>query len=123
MVDKFKQILEKLKEKGKVSLFVVLRMDDFVDKWSVVICSDWAKAGDEASFKEIVDIMSSILNTEERQLIARVGIFNKDDYVAKLFLPYKKGSEIKEKTQINGFVVYEGYVLESSDENEKTSTE
>jgi biotin synthase-like enzyme len=122
MVEKFKLITDKLKEKGNVSLFVVLRMDDFIDKWSVVLCADWAKPRDEQSFNEVVRIFKEVLQGEELQTIARIGIFDLNDYIPQLFIKFKTGYEIKQETKINGFVVYEGYVLESANETPTVET-
>lgn len=114
MVEKFKQILEKLKEKGEVSLFAVIKMDELADRWSIAISADWALEDRKKSFNEIFDIFTSVLNKEEWELIARIGLFDKNDHIAKVFLQFKEGTEIKEVTQINGFTVYEAYILASS---------
>ena len=117
MVDKFKTILAELEKDDKVLLFVVLKMDDFVDKWSVVICADKLKPGDGESFQKVFKIFDKILIAEEKTQIARIGIFYKNDYVPQLFSKFRTGDEIKEKTKINGFEVYEGYILKSDIEN------
>ncbi|MEK7079115.1 MAG: hypothetical protein AAB929_03515 [Patescibacteria group bacterium] len=115
MVDKFRQILDELKKKGHVSLFAVFKMDEFADRWSIAICADWIR-DKKKGFNEVVDIILNILSKEEWDLIARVGVFDKEEYITRVFSQFRSGTVIKEKQQVNGFTIYEGYILASNDE-------
>jgi hypothetical protein len=114
MVEKFKQILAELEKKGKISLFAVLKMDNYVDKWSIVLCGENLIPGNKESFSSVVKTFNNLLTEDEKNLIARLGIFDVDDYIPQLFVNYKSGTEILKETKINGFVVYEGYILVSN---------
>ena len=114
MVEKFKQILAALQQQGKISLFVVLKMDDYVNSWSIVVCGENLRAGDKDSFSQVVRVFNDLLSKEEKSSIARIGIFNESDYIPQLFANYKDGTEILKETKINGFVVYEGHILISN---------
>ena len=42
MVEKFRQILVKiLNEKGDINLFAILKMDEFTDRWTVLLSAPW----------------------------------------------------------------------------------
>ena len=118
MIDKFRKILDELKKKGNVSLFAVFKMDEFADRWSVAICADWV-TDKKKGFSEIVDIILSILSKEEWDLVARVGVFDRKEYIARVFSQFKPGTVIKEKQQVNGFIIYEGYILASNNDEER----
>lgn len=114
MVDKFKKLMDEIiATKGHVTLFAVVKMDDLTDKWSIMLAAPWA---DEAHRKEAFNFVFRLLpkhfNDEERNLIARIGIFDKSEHIIELLLQYKKGAVI-ENERINGNVVHHAYVLES----------
>lgn len=115
MKEKLNKILEELKKKGKIYLFAALKMDEYANKWSIAICTDWSLKDKQKSFKEIVDIFIRNLNKEEWDTIARIGNFDKEEHLIQLLLKLKKGFEFKEETKINGFTIFYGYILESND--------
>lgn len=112
MVDKFKKILTKLKEKGDIILFAVMRMDEQEDKWSVAISANWTEKDEKKVFQDVVNIFVECLDKEEQHKIARLGIFKKDENIAKIFLKYKLGTELHGE-KVNGFFIHEGYILAS----------
>lgn len=114
MVEKFKNILLILEDSHEVFMFALLKMDDFVDKWSVVVSAEGLDENDDKSFDEVFELFNKTLSVEERNSIARLGIFNKGNYIPTLFSKYKTGDEINEETKINGFTVYKGYILKSN---------
>jgi hypothetical protein len=118
MVEKFKQILKKMEDgKGRVILFAVIKTDDLSDKWSVILCAGWANAENrDEVFKFIVDLFKTTLTAEENESIARIAIYQKDNYVVKSLLAFRTGFVIKEETKINGFTTHEGYILASNSE-------
>lgn len=113
MVDKFKQIAAIIeKEKGKVSLFATLKMDNFTDKWTVILSAAWISTENR---KEIFDYLRKLIidkfSLEERAAIARIGIFPLDTNIIRSLLEYRSGTVINENVQINGNLVYEGNII------------
>ncbi|MBI2009484.1 hypothetical protein HYS84_03735 [Candidatus Saccharibacteria bacterium] len=118
MVEKIKTILKELKKANKpVSLLAILKMDDVTDRWSVVYsASDLQDAKKRnAMFRHLVDLLIKYLSKAELQEIARVGVFPLDNHLVQNLMKYKKGYSFQEPTPINGNVVHEGHILESSD--------
>lgn len=116
MVDKFRDILQTVvKEKGKVTLFAIMKVDELTDKWSVILCAPWAT---ETNLQEIFGYVKNLLDSklipEEKATIARIGIYQKNEYVTQSLLQFTEGTSIKEDTKINGFVIHEAYILASN---------
>ncbi len=115
MVEKFKKILaDIITTKGAVTLFAVMKMDDLTDKWSIILAAPWA---DNAHRKEAFDFVFGLLpkyidTVEERNLVARIGIFEKNEHLIQVLLQYKKDSII-ENEKVNGNFVHLAYILES----------
>ena len=88
MVEKFNEILKEIEEqKGKVILFAIIKTNDLSDKWSVVFCAELAKDNNrDEVFSFIGDLFKKTLTQEENESIARIGIYQKDDYVVKSLL-------------------------------------
>ena len=120
MVDKFKIILNKIKtEKGSVALFALLKMDEFTDRWTVLLSADWAKEGDFEAFKYLHNIIKENISSEELSTIARFGVFTKTNHLVELLRKYKQNSRIQEE-KVNGNVIHEGYILESEETEDIT---
>lgn len=116
MVEKLKQILNKIKEeRGNIILFAIIKTSDLSDKWSVIFCADWTKnySKDEV-FGFVFNLFKENLTPEEFETVARIGIYDKNDFVVKSLLGFKSGFEIKEETKVNGFTTSEGFILESN---------
>lgn len=115
MVEKFKQILQEIvKSKGPVGIFAVMMMDDLTDKWSVLVSAPWAdESNSKEAFKFIFGLLLKHLDDEERNSIARIGILDKEEHLAKLLLERKKDSEINNE-KVNGNMIHYGYILESN---------
>jgi hypothetical protein len=117
MVDKFKKILSQMvKDKGSVTFFALIRIDDFVDKWSVVLCAPWAteKNHDEI-FRYVLDLIKANLEVGELNTVARISIFSKDEHLIHELLQFKAGTVI-ENQKINGNHVHQAQILESNQE-------
>ncbi len=113
MVDKFKQILQTIeKDKGAVTLLVILKMDEFTDKWTVIISAPWTNESVEI-FNYLSQVIKSNLTPEESSTIARIGIFPRDDHIINLFLNYQTDLKITEDTKLNGNVIHEAYIVKS----------
>ena len=85
--EKFKEILKIIKnDKGDVVLFALIKMDELVDRWTIIISASWAKEGDTDVFKYILKLIKSNLSEEELSTMARIGIFPKTDNFIQLLL-------------------------------------
>lgn len=116
MVEKFRQILEEIKEqKGNVYLFVILKMDEFTDKWSVILSAPWINNNNlRENFVFLRKIMIKSFSNEEMALIATLGVFTKDEHIIEELLKYKEGAVINEQVKINGNVIHEAHILASN---------
>jgi hypothetical protein len=108
-----------------VDFFAVLKMDEIVDKWSILLAASWIT---DSNRKETFDVLATAmvdnLNTEEIDEIARVAVINSNNHLIQLFLKnFETGQHIKEDAQVNGNVIHEGYVLTAEaakESNQKT---
>ncbi len=116
MVEKFKLITTLLEKKyaKDLSLFIVMRMDDLTEKWSVFVAADWINNENKRDiFVSIYEGIRANFSDQEAQLIARIGVFSLDDYTPQLFVNYKEGSEILNQ-KINGYFIHEAHVLRNT---------
>jgi hypothetical protein len=116
MVDKFKEILSKIKaDKGEVYLFGLLKMDELLEKWTVLLSAPWStEATKKEDFEYIRDLIRSTLSSEEFSNVARLGILSKDAHLIQLLLKYQSGTEIAGETKLNGNVIHQGYIIVSN---------
>ncbi len=114
MVEKFKLITNEIEaQKGNFTLFAIMRMDDFIDKWSVLVSADWITDENRTEiFNLVASKMRENLSEEENKSIARIGIFPVQDHITELFLKYKEGFHLQNE-KVNGFKVHEAYILKS----------
>ena len=115
MVDKFQKILESIRsEKGEVTFLGIFKMDEFTDKWSLLLSAEWiTNEKRDDFFKYFTALIRKTLNEDEAKSIARVGLFPTDEHLIDLLLNYKTGTRIQEQT-VNGNVIHDGYVLASN---------
>jgi len=116
MVEKFRQILEEIKkQKGDVYLFAILKMDEFTDKWSVILSAPWINNNNvRENFVFLREIMIRNFSNEEMASIATLGVFTKDEHIIEELLKYKEGTMINEQVKINGNIIHEAYILASN---------
>ncbi len=113
-LSKLKKIVEDLKTEDKpVWIFAILKMDEYIDKWSVAVSAPWADENDDEAFNKIFEMLKLNLSDDERASIARVGILRKDEHLIEELLKKTTDASL-ENTKINGNFVYEGYVVESN---------
>lgn len=117
MVDKLRLVLSELEaQRGSVSLFAMFKMDDVVDKWTILVGAPWVT---NANGQEIFTILKSSIthncSDEERSTIARIGIYNNNHHLIQELSHFKSNTLIKEKTQVNGNTIYEGEIIKSID--------
>lgn len=116
---KFQQIYSSLKqEKGDFYVFMILKVDEYIDKWSIVVSAPWiTKANQGESFNLIVGKIKENLTIEESSTIARLGIFQPDEHFIKLVnesISVDTNTPVKlAGTKLNGYFVHEAYVFES----------
>ena len=115
MVEKFKKIMENLiASKGQLYLFAILKMDEVIDKWTVIISALWIQEDNmNESFILISDTIVSYLSEEELSEVANVGVFLLEEHIVQDLLKYKAGTKITEDERVNGNIVYKGYILAS----------
>lgn len=115
MVEKFKSVLEKIRAtKGSVNLFAVLKMDEYTDKWTVLLSAPWIT---EQTLRDNFVYLRSVLlesfNSDEMATIAKIVVSTNDEHIVQELLKYKSNSVINGDQQINGNLVHEAYVLAS----------
>jgi hypothetical protein len=111
--EKLKTILEKFEKKqGKnIDLLAILKMDDLIDKWSIVVSAKWINDQNvKQSFNDFVKFIISGLSDEELSTIARLNVMSVDEHLAEELLKFKTGTNI-ENQKINGNQIYEGYII------------
>lgn len=116
MVENIKKVASELTQRrNDVCLFAILKMDDLVEKWSVVISGSWEDTEDKRKevFSTIQELMSTYLTVDERGSVARIAIYPMDDNLIRNLVNFSKGALI-ENQKINGNFVFKGFVLESS---------
>jgi hypothetical protein len=116
MVEKFKKILNSVEaERGSVAIFALLKMDEFIDKWTVVISASWATDDNRAEVFELVrkKIIETLKPVEVAE-IARIAIFPIDEHLIEELLQFKTDSVIENK-QINGNTVHSAYIIKSEE--------
>jgi hypothetical protein len=119
IIDKFQVLYSEIKkEKGSFYLFVVLKINEYADKWSVVVSAPWMSGQNQKdNFNYIAQKITSILSKEEISTIARVGLFRSDEHLVDLFTKTIQvegtGAVHLENTKINGYQIHDAYVFES----------
>ena len=116
MVEKLKTILNILNKNNKaVWLFAFLKIDEFIDKWSLVISAPWVNDSNRnTEFQYMLNIVRENMSPEELSSIGRIVFLSKDDHLIKELLKKKSGDEIKEE-KVNGNIIHEGQIIESND--------
>jgi len=114
MVEKFQQILDNIeKEKGEVTIFALLKMDEYVDKWTIVFCASWANDTNRTeTFAIIKNKIISILKPEEVNEIARIAIYPETEHFIQELKQFKSGT-IVENIKINGNTVHYANIIKS----------
>lgn len=118
MVEELKNILQDIeKEKGKVTIFALLKMDEYVDKWTVVFCASWANDTNRSEiFTMIRDKIIQKLKTEEVNEIARIAIFPENEHFIQELKQFNSGTIIENK-QVNGNIVHYANIIKSEIKN------
>lgn len=114
MVEKFKQILKRIEDsRGTAMLFVLAKMDDIVDKWSVIISASWSTPVHRDSiFEELRKDIIATLSDEEILQMSRLWIFEPTEHLVEELLKYKTDTVLK-NTQVNGNIFHEAFIIKS----------
>ena len=118
MVDKLNKILAKIQsERGSVTFFGILKMDEYSDKWTVLLSAPWSTdITQKEDFEYIRNLLRAELDSEEISTVARLGILPKSTHLIQLLLNYQSGTEIKSETKLNGNTIHEGNIILSNPE-------
>lgn len=80
LVEKFREIEVSLStEHGDFDLFAIVLREDALDKWDLIISSDWALKDKKVAINTVVAKIQSLLSNEETVKLSRVIILDKDD--------------------------------------------
>lgn len=113
--EELKKVLNILNENDKsVWLFASLKMDEFVDKWSLVFSAPWINELNKSEeFKNIIDILKENIADDKLSSIARIVFLPKTDHLVEELLKKTTGYEFKEE-KVNGNIIHCGVVIESN---------
>lgn len=97
----------------QVALFAVLKMDDLVDRWSILVSAYWINDDNRKDiFSDLIATLQQELDAEELSEIARIVFYRPEEHLIQLFLEqFESGQHIKEDAKVNGNVVHEGYIV------------
>lgn len=118
LVEKFNSIFQKIAtEKGELYLFMIVKMDDLSDKWSVVISAPWIDLNRKnETFDYLRGLARNRLNQEELLSVARIGIFEPTSPLVRLItstIRSEGGANRLQNTKINGFSIHDAYIFRS----------
>jgi hypothetical protein len=115
MVEKLKKVLAELNLNHKqLWLFAMLKMDEIVDKWSLIVSAPWISDDSRSNdFEYIIGLLKKELTGEELSTIARLVLLDKDDHLVEELLKKNTGDSVKEEA-VNGNVVHDGIIIESN---------
>ncbi len=77
-IDKVGSILPDLDARGSVYLFAFAEHDD-VDRWDVVLCSDWSDLDSEGAVQFVYNKLRSRIDLQELILISRIAVIPSSD--------------------------------------------
>lgn len=114
MVEKFNEILNKIEAtKGSVALFALIKMDEMVNRWTVVFSAAWSNPENRTDTFDTVrkEIIKSV-SPEELEEIARLAIFYRGEHIVEELLKYNSGT-ILENQKVNGNMVHYAQIIKS----------
>jgi hypothetical protein len=111
--DKLNKILDEFKETQNkdVSLLAIVKMDDLINKWSIILSANWISIENRKQiFDDFLDLLKKYFTNEELNSIARLIIMTTEEHLITELLNYKTGAEIKDQ-KVNGNKIYEGRII------------
>jgi hypothetical protein len=117
MVNDFSETISSIeRQKGSLGLFAVAKMDDLIDRWTILIGASWINDDNiKETFREIIDILKENSAMNDLNHIARIGIYSLDEHLIQDLLMYKEGTHITEQTRANGNLIHEAYIIKSKE--------
>ena len=73
LIDKVAGLLPALEERGTIYLFAFAERED-VDRWDVVLSSEWSDKDWAASVRFVADLLWPRLEPQERTMISRIAV-------------------------------------------------
>ncbi|GEM_PF-1624176 len=128
IITKLQSVYSELKkEKGEFFLFMVMKIDEYTDKWSMAISASWITSENrKTEFDYIAGKINANLTESEVAAIARVGIFQPEEHLVKLITEsYRTEGDTPirlENTKVNGYQIHEAYIFEARVPNENINT-
>lgn len=120
IITKFQTVYTNIKQdkKSDFYLFMVLKMDEYTDKWSVAISAPWyTHENQQETFKYLSKKINEVLTSAEISKIARVGTFLPSEHLVLLVnqevVVVGKEPVKLENTKINGYQIHEAYIFQS----------
>lgn len=111
-INNLEKVIQRLKNDGKsMWLFTVFKMDEVLDKWSIIISAPWLTEENRIEmFNYIVGVLREYLSEKDLSSIARLGLLQKSDHLVSELLERNSKEDLKE-TQVNGNMIHEGHIL------------
>ncbi len=109
---------EIIKEKTSLNLFMLVKMDDFIDKWTLIVAANWVDPHNlNVTFDYMLSKLRKELSPEEGSQIARVGIFTPHDQLVQEFTRSVVVADSEPirlvNAQVNGYKVHEAWIFRS----------
>lgn len=119
MVDKLKKILKEIKSnKGAVTVFAILKMDELTEKWSVVFSAPWVSESNLTdTFNYLRGLLLKELDSEEVLTIARLSVYVNGEHLIQLItgaVSITDGDFVLKNSQLNGYEIHEAHIFEST---------
>ena len=114
---KLREVAKKLANtKGEIDLFALFLRENGLNKWDLLISSEWARRGQKKALQAIIDEMKTVLNDQEQLMFAKVVILDKDD---NMLAEVKSAAHIEQgiaqfsNRHFFGLDIKQGYLIDS----------
>lgn len=113
--DKFEKIKDEIvSEKGAVTLFMLLKMEDKEDRWSVALSAPWADADTHGSFDYLWKKLQKRLDENEKASLGTFMIIPSQAYAVDIYTEFKPGSILTDQVLKSGATVSSAIIVESN---------
>ncbi len=102
------------KKRGDFSVFALIELQKYPNRWDVVVQADWLSAGEWDSMDVIFDVIEPKLTTqEERLMLASVVVLDKSDpFYCELKDLVKNNKELTHNVTIAGLDIKQIHILQ-----------
>jgi hypothetical protein len=110
----FSTILKNLiSDKKDVALFALLKMDNIIDRWTVLLGADFKSETERKDMAiYLIGLISKQLSEDDKKTIARIGVFPLSLHLIDDLLNYKVG-HYTEPMKANGNTIHEAIIMHS----------